>query len=88
MNNNALPGWSGGAGNADIGDWDVFDVYAESETKFFFTLTIIPVELSFTRNAQGEVMTVTPHVAWLPDSVGKKLRSLSAAKAAAPPAAF
>jgi CubicO group peptidase (beta-lactamase class C family) len=57
------------------GNWGAFDVYAESETKFFFTLTIVGVRLNFIKNDSGEVTSVIRHVSWLPDCTGKKLKN-------------
>jgi hypothetical protein len=59
------------------GGWGAFEVYPESETNFFFTLTIVGVQLNFIKNDKGEVTSVTRHVAWLPDCAGKKLKNLS-----------
>jgi CubicO group peptidase (beta-lactamase class C family) len=57
------------------GGWGAFDVYPESETNFFFTMTIVGVQLSFIKNDKGEVTSITRHVAWLPDCEGKKLKN-------------
>ncbi len=54
------------------GGWGAFDLYPESETNFFFTMTIIGVQLTFIKNDQGEVTSVIRHVAWWPDRQGKR----------------
>jgi hypothetical protein len=59
------------------GNWGAFEVYPESETNFFFTMTIVGVQLNFIKNDKGEVTSVTRHIAWLPDCAGKKLKNLS-----------
>ena len=56
--------------NASYG---TFEVYPLSETNFFFTLTVVGVELNFVKNDRGEVTSVIRHVGWLPDRAGKKL---------------
>jgi serine-type D-Ala-D-Ala carboxypeptidase/endopeptidase len=53
--------------------YGAFDLYAQSETNFFFTMTIVGVQLTFIKNEKGEVTSVMRHVAWGPDCVGKKL---------------
>jgi len=51
-----------------------FNVYPESETNFF--LKISGGQLTFIKNDNGEVTAVSVHEdAWLPDSVGKKLKN-------------
>jgi CubicO group peptidase (beta-lactamase class C family) len=35
------------------GRWGAFDIYPESETNFFFTLTVIGVQLTFIKNDKG-----------------------------------
>jgi len=55
------------------GGWGAFDVYPLSETSFFFTMTLVGVELHFVKNDKGEVTGVTRHVAWLPVCAGKKV---------------
>jgi CubicO group peptidase (beta-lactamase class C family) len=57
------------------GNWGAFDIYPESETKFFFTMTVVGVQLTFIKNDKGEVTSVNRHIAWLPDCAGKKLKS-------------
>jgi hypothetical protein len=54
-----------------------FDVYPESETNFFFTMTIVGVQLTFIKNDKREVTSVIRHVAWLQDCAGKKLEKIS-----------
>ncbi len=56
-------------------NWGAFEVYPLSETNFFFTLTVVGVELNFVKNAKGEVTSVVRHVDWLPDRTGRKLDS-------------
>jgi len=55
------------------GGWGAFDVYPVSETSFFFTMTIVGVQLNLVKNDKGEVTGVTRHVAWLPVCAGKKV---------------
>lgn len=50
-----------------------FEIYPESETKFF--LKINGAELTFVKNDKGEVTAVIHHIAGLPDSEGKKLKN-------------
>ena len=59
------------------GGWGAFDVYPQSETNFFFTMTIVGVQLTLIKNDRGEVTSVIRHVAWLPDCAGKKLKKTS-----------
>jgi hypothetical protein len=57
------------------GRWGTFDIYPESETNFFFTLTIVGVQLNLIKNDKGEVTSVVRHSAFSPDSVGKRFKS-------------
>jgi hypothetical protein len=52
---------------------DALDLYPESETDFF--LKINGARLTFVKNDGGEVMAIIHHMAGLPDSEGKKLKS-------------
>jgi hypothetical protein len=55
------------------GSQGALDVYPESETNFF--LKIDGAQVTFIRNDKGEVMAIIHHMAGLPDSEGKKLKS-------------
>jgi CubicO group peptidase (beta-lactamase class C family) len=50
-----------------------FDIYPESETNFFIKFN--GAQLTFIKNAKGEVTAVIHHLARLPDSEGKKLKN-------------
>jgi hypothetical protein len=53
-----------------------FNIYLESETSFYFKMS--GARLTFIKNTQGEVTTVSLHEGTclpLPDSEGKKLKS-------------
>jgi D-alanyl-D-alanine-carboxypeptidase/D-alanyl-D-alanine-endopeptidase len=64
-----------GEASSTNGNWGAFDLYPESETNFFFTLTVVGVDLTFVKNAKGEVTSVIRHVGWLSDKVGRKLKA-------------
>jgi pimeloyl-ACP methyl ester carboxylesterase len=49
------------------------DLYPESETTFFLKVT--GARVTFIKNDQGEVMAILHHMAGLPDSEGRKLKS-------------
>jgi len=50
-----------------------FHVYPESETNFIATFN--GAQFTFIKNDEGEVTGVIHHLEWLPDIVGKKLKS-------------
>jgi len=52
---------------------DAFHIYPESETNFLATFN--DEHLIFIKNDEGEVTGIIEHVEWLPESVGKKLKS-------------
>jgi hypothetical protein len=49
------------------------DLYPESETNFF--LKINGAQVTFIKDDKGEVRAIIHHMAGLPDSEGKKLKS-------------
>lgn len=57
--------------------WGAFEIYPVSETNLFFTLTIVGVDLSFVKNAKGEVVSAIRHVDWLPDQTGIRVGTSS-----------
>ena len=56
------------------GRWGAFDVFPLSETDCFFTMAGVGVQVHFIKNDKGEVISVIRHIAWLPASMGKKLK--------------
>jgi hypothetical protein len=52
---------------------EAFHVYPESETNFLATFN--GAQLTFIKNAEGEVTGVIHHLEWLPENVGKKLNN-------------
>ena len=50
-----------------------FNIYPESATNFFLKMN--GGQLTFIKNDKGEVTAVIQRIAWLPDSVGKKLKN-------------
>jgi len=62
-----------GRASDTTGHWGTFDVYPESATNLFFTLTIFSTQLDLTKNNDGKVTSVICHVLGMPDLVGEKL---------------
>ena len=62
--------WQAFGGDALRG---ALDLYPESETNFF--LKINGAQVTFIKNEKGEVTALIHHMAGLPDSEGKKLKT-------------